>query len=292
MRVKMFAACVVLTFLASSAFAIIGPSTAGLTQGGWSLGGNYLYSSQDLDKETIKWRETETGYTDEGDVDYGPITDHGSYKLEIRNMNINRYYGKLGYGLMDTWEVYGQIGIADVKAESKEVDDTEWCGYNLDNDIAYGLGTKYTFLKQESMDWGIGLQVNMYSTSVDDKGTYSGTDESGDYTGSWKETTDIDTMGVTLTVGPTIDMGGWKLYCGGLFTYLTADYNYKENEHWDYDDGYYGYYTAKDSGTYNSNSFGGYVGAQFAVYDNCNVAVEFQGTNDGWAAGAGVEIPF
>ncbi len=295
MRVRVLAAVVVLACLASSAFAFIGPSTAGLSQGQWSAGANYDYSSQDLDKETIKYTYIENYYEPDGTPDGDPYTESGSYKLEVRNFNLSRYYGKLGYGITDQLEVYGQLGIADLKAEARECydgDEDEWYGSNFDNALAWGLGTKYTFYKQDKIDWGVGLQLNMYSTSVDYKGSYADEDEYGAYEGSWKETTDIDTLGLILTVGPTVDMDGWKLYGGVLVSYLSADYDYKYTDNWLYEDDYYGNATCKDSGSYDQTSFGGYVGAQCKIYENWDLAVEFQATNDGWGAGVGVEVPF
>jgi hypothetical protein len=284
--------CLVLVFLSSSAFALIGPPTAELSKGQWSIGGNYQYSSQDLDKIKITWSGSYIDYEPDGDVfDEGPIGP-GSYKLETRNLNTNVYYGRLSYGLLDTWEVYGQAGIADVKAEAKVVENTEWHGYNLDNELAWGLGTKYTFLKKEKIDWGVGVQLNFYSNSVDDDFSEPFDDEGYTGTETWTETTDIDTLGIVVAVGPTIDMGGWNLYGGALFQSLTADYDYKEEGSWIGEDDYYGNWTIKDSGDTDTISFGGYVGAKVGVYNNCSMAIEFVGTNNGWGAGAGFTIPF
>ena len=77
-----------------------------------------------------------------------------------------------------------------------------------------------------------------------------------------------------------------------LLSPISADYDYKETGSWVGSDDYYGNWTGKDSGNYDINSFGGYVGAQCNIYQNWNLAVEFMGTNDGWGAGAGIEIPF
>jgi hypothetical protein len=288
MRAGIITAGVVMVFCTSSAFAFIGPPTARLTHGQWSAGANYTYSSQDLDKTKIKY--------DWADFDSdGVMTDSGSgsYKLEVRDLNTNLYYAHLGYGIFDSLEVYGQLGIADVKADTKEVNDDQWYGYNLDNELAWGLGGKYTFAKQDKMDWGAALQLNWYSNSVSDKFTDVFDDGEGfTETELSKETTDIDTLGIVIAVGPTIDMGVWKLYGGGLCQILTADYDYKENGSWSDSDGDSGTWTDKDSGSYDQTSFGGYVGASFDVYKNCNTAIELSFTGDGWGAGVGIEIPF
>jgi hypothetical protein len=292
MRVRVIMMGLVLVFVSSSAFALIGTPTAGLEKGKWSVGANYTYSSQDLDKTKIDYDWSWVDYLPDGTVD-DSASGSSSYKLEIRNLNTNLYYGRLGYGLMDQWEVYGQVGLADVKAESKSEGGTRWYGNNLDNELAWGLGTKYTFAKKGKIDWGAGLQLNWYSNSVSD--CFSETTDYGEgytETDTWEETTDIDTLGILVAVGPTIDMGGWKLYGGAVYQLLTASYDYDENGSWLGSDDYYGTWTDKDSGDYDSSSFGGYIGAQVGVYKNWNMAVELLGTNDGWGAGAGIEIPF
>jgi hypothetical protein len=292
MRLGIIVMGFVVVFASSSAFALIGPPTAELNKGQWSVGGNYQYSSMDLDKTKIDYDWSWIDYQPDGDID-DQDSGTSTYKLEIRNFNTNLYYGRLSYGLLDTWEVYGQLGVADVKAETKEEGDTEWYGYNLDNEFAWGLGTKYTFLKKEKMDWGVGVQLNFYSNSMDEDGTDFYDDGEGyTETDTWKDTTELDTLGILIAVGPTIDMGGWNLYGGAVCQISTAEYEYKEEGSWVGSDDYYGVWTDKDSGDYDMTSFGGYVGAKVGVYKNCSMAVEFVGTGDGWGAGAGFTVPF
>jgi opacity protein-like surface antigen len=285
MRARIFTAGLVVAFLASGAFAFIGPPTAGLNQNQWGVGANYLYSRQDLDTIKAKWTET-------GLDDGTPYTDRGGYKLDISDLTINRYYGRLGYGVSDLWEVYGQLGIADVKGDYKykDVDDpndiTEG-GVNFDDGFVWGFGTKYTFYKQNKIDWGAVLQLDWLSTDS----SWKYTESDPGYTETGKETVDFDSWGFLVAVGPTVDMGGWKLYGGALYSYLSIDHNFKCTGTWTSEGGD-GSFTDKESGDTTQNSFGGYVGAQFDVYKNYSVAVEFLGTNNGWGLGAGIEIPF
>lgn len=170
--------------------------------------------------------------------------------------------------------MYGQLGIADIKLAYVEADGSE-SSYNYDNDIFYGLGTKYTFAKNEKVDWGAALQVNMLTASWSD--TYTRGTE------TVKGTLDDDAMEITLAVGPTVDMGGWKLYGGALYSLLSFNSDYKlcgPNWVW------------TSSGDCDTNNFGGYIGAQFDILQNCNMAIELLGTNNGWGLGAGIAIPF
>jgi hypothetical protein len=190
--------------------------------------------------------------------------------------------------LLDSLEVYGQLGLADVKTETRDVGESVWRGYNLDNEFAWGVGAKYTFLKKEKADFGVAVQLNSYKNGVDKTSIYN-------YTGGSETrdtTTDIETYAISIAVGPTIDMGGWKLYGGALGQILTADYDYKECGSWLDDDGSYGNWTYKDDGDFDTTSLGGYIGAMFSIQKKYNFKIEALGTSNGWGAGAGIEIPF
>jgi hypothetical protein len=261
MRVQIITIGLVLLFVSSASFALIGPPTAELDKGQWSIGGNYTYTSQDLDD--VKGKNSD-----------GDKTSHG-----LEDFNINRYYGQLGYGLADNWELYGQLGIADIKLAFIESDGSESC-YNYDNDIFYGLGTKYTFAKQEKVNWGAALWVNILNPSYSD--TYTQDDGEGG-TETVRESLDDDVMEIALAVGPTVDMGACKLYGGALYSLVSYEFDYKlRGPDWIW----------KSTGDSDTNNFGGYIGAEFDMYKNCNAAIEFLATNNGWGAGVGIEIPF
>ena len=279
MRVQVIMIGLVMLFLSSSAFALIGPPTAGLEKGQWSLGGNYQYSTQDVDRIKVD-------YTEVGEEDGTPYTIVDSYKLDIKDLNINRYYAQLGYGLKDNWEVFGQLGMVDIKAKYREVGDSVWDNDKFDTEILYGLGTKYTFAQKEKYDLGAVLQANMANPSWSDSYIYT---EPG-YTETGKETIDLDILDITVAVGPTIDMGGWKLYGGALYNLLMTDHEITTKGSWV--GGTTGTFTCKDNGDTNVNNYGGYIGAQFSIQEKYNVRIEGMGTNNGWGAGAGIEIPF
>lgn len=231
---------------------ILGTPTAELDQGQWNIGVNYAYLSTDLAKTTMKGGGE-------------------SYKLEVNDNNVHRYYGTFGYGLTSTWEAYVQLGWADVKANLREPGEPE-DGFNFDNDFAWGWGTRYTFYKQDNVRWGATMQMNWIDTSWDDKGA------------DWKETIDYSNYDLLIGVGPTVDMGGWKLYGGPFYYMLNGDVDAKgidEGEAW------------KDSGDLEEDSnIGGFIGAQCTVMEKYDVTAEFSFTGDGWAIGAGVCYAF
>ena len=250
--------------VSTSAFGVgfMGPPTAELDQGQWNVGFNYTYMSTDLDDTKIK--------SSEGSID----------KLEINDNNVQRYYGTIGYGTSDVWEAYVQLGIADVKLEERDAEDPtdEWSGLNFDNDFAWGWGTRYTFHEQNNCRWGVSLQMNWLDTSGDDEETNEETQ------------IDYETYDLLIAVGPTVDMGGWKLYGGPFYYMLDGDLDGKLTE---YDPGADETYVSKFSGDLEEDSnIGGFVGAQFTMMENYNMTTEFSFTGAGWAAGVGVYMAF
>lgn len=250
MEKKLVVMCLALVVFGASAFAVgfIGTPTAELGHGKWGLGFNYSYSSQDLDKKNYKW--------DSGDVN----------KLKLRDFNVQRYYGTLSYGIADCWDVYAQLGVADVKVNAKEtwdVGQNKW-GMNFDNDFAWGFGTKVTFAKQDKIDWGAAFQMNWLDTN------WSRTD--------WEA--DIESYDLLIAVGPTIDMGGWKLYGGPYYYYLNGDY----------DEIFLGERVVSDL---RNSDFGGYLGGAFDLASNCSANIEYSSNlNDSWSLGTGVTFKF
>jgi hypothetical protein len=221
----------------------IGTPTAELDAGQWNVGFNYTYLSTDLATTNM--------------------TGSSSYKLEINDNNVQRYYGTIGYGLTDMWEAYVQLGLADVKSNTKVVGGTE-TGYNFDNDFAWGWGTRYTFYEQDKVRWGASVQMNWLDTCWDSGGVKV------DYS-------DYDLL---VGVGPTVDMGGWNLYGGPFYYMLDGDLDIKGAG-------------MKWSGDLEEDSnIGGFIGAQCTVMEKYDVTTELSFTGDGWAIGAGIAVPF
>ncbi|TFG49794.1 MAG: hypothetical protein E4H40_02395 [Candidatus Brocadiia bacterium] len=256
-----------MAFLTSTVFAIghIGPPTAELKKGQWDLGFNYSYSTQDLDSSSAK-------YVWDGDE-----PEH--FKLKTKDFNVHRYYAVGGYGICDRWEVFGQLGVADLKADFEGDDWTD--GVNFDNDFAWGLGTRFTLAQQDKVKWGFSAQANWLDTSNTEKGI-----EVDEVTYTWKEKYSIETFELLLAFGPTIDMGGWKLYGGPFYYYLDGDYEWKESYSDTTDVG-------KETGDLEEDSnFGGFIGAIVPLAKNVNMTAEFSATADGWGLGTGITFKF
>lgn len=276
----------IVAMMSTSAFGVgfIGTPTAELDQGQWNVGFNYTYMSMDLAKSS--YSESGQFYDAAGDPQGDPEPDSG--KVLINDFNIQRYYGTIGYGVTDVWEAYVQLGIADVKAKIKGDGDSEWDGFNFDNDFAWGWGTRYTFYEQDNVRWGASLQMNWLSTSWDDKWTEDEDEEGEVITWSCKENFDVDSYDLLIAVGPTVDMGGWNLYGGPFFYMLSGDLDRTE-------------VCTSEMGTWREKgsldleedgNIGGFVGAQISLKENCNLTTEISFTGDGMALGAGVAWAF
>lgn len=293
MGTRVFVAALVVASLGASVFAVgfMGPPTAELKAGQWNFGYSYSYSRQDLDKVTAKW----TDYYLNTDMEDPDIVS-GSYKVTPEDTTTQRNYFVFGYGVNDQWEVYAQLGIADIKSDIK-YEDGDVSGINLDNDFAWGIGTRITLAQQDNVAWGLSAQMNWIDTSIDDKGTDNDNGEGYIEEWTWKESTDIKATEILVAFGPTVDMGGWKLYGGPYWYYLSGDMEYKYSEagYWDdgeVDTGEWVYYE-KDKSDYDAASnFGGFVGAIFNLADNCKLTIEGQMHGDGWGAGSSIMFTF
>jgi hypothetical protein len=244
-----------------SAIGNIGAPTAELRAGQWSVGGDYSYSDIDLDTGRTKGIHSISGPFDTA--------------FEFDDVKTNFYYATLGYGLADNWEVYGRLGIADIKSNSRWPEDSSvWTGRNFDNDLVWGVGTRYTFYQQDKVRWGVTAQMSWIdTTSV----VYRSVDDT-------KQTFDLSVYDLLIAVGPTVDMGGWKLYGGPFYYMINGDVDMKET--------FPGGWWKGSSDVEEDSSFGGYVGAAIPLATNTDMTFEVTAISGGWAAGTGFIVRF
>ena len=249
--------------LSVNVFAIgnIGAPTAESKAGQWIFGVDYAYSDIDLDTGRMKYTDSEGG--------------SGKTPFDFPKVKTNFYYATLGYGLTDNWEVYGRLGIADIKGKDRfPAYSNEWEGGNFDNDAAWGIGTRCTFYQQDKVRWGVTAQMNWIDTSED-----------WTYSDGMKEMVDLSAYDLLVAVGPTVDMGGWKLYGGPFFYMINGDFDLKETAP-------DGSWWKGEADVEEASSFGGYVGAAIPLGENTDMTFEVSAISDGWAAGTGVIVRF
>ena len=231
----------------------IGTPTAQLKQNQWSLGFNYAYISTNLETNMYS------------------IPGITAFKMEFNDNNIHRYYGTIGYGLTDSWDVYVQLGVADVKQKTVNTKQPAQgsFGWNYDNDFAWGWGTRYTFLEKDNIRLGASVQMNWLDTNWDDA------------TASNEIHYDYETTDTLIAVGPTIDMGSWSLYGGPFYYCLSGELNGERATP-----------VYSSVNLENNGCFGGFVGAQVKAMENYDITTDLSFTSDGWSISAGISRKF
>jgi hypothetical protein len=222
----------------SEAFALspMGTPTAGLSQGRLALGAEYSQSELGIDFDFSSAT--------------APMPDFTKTKF-----GLDMITGRIGYGLTDTWEAFGNIGEADV-------DSSEDMEKHSADGMVYGFGTKVTFLQMDKLKLGVSAQAKWAELD-------------GDATGpGWTGDLELDIMQIQLVAGPTYElMEQVCIYGGPLWYYLDGEKRY-------YEPGWYEKYDMS-----NMSDFGGYIGGHVGLGDNINFNIEYQFTGDDDALG-------
>ena len=271
MKIRLFLIMGLLCVLCEQTFALnfMGPPIAELNQGQWSVGYNYSYSIQDLDKTRQNWSV----------INGGVITGTGEGQLRIEDLAVQRHYASINWGFADWWETYVRLNLSETKGDIHWLISDTTAGYNFDNDIDYGWGTKVTFKKNDTTAWGAAFHMNWLDTSMSKREDISGS-------GPWEDEVTIDVYDMLFVVGPTVDMDGWKLYGGPFYYYLSGDYYFQRNFlELDVID-------LEKADLEEDGNFGGYIGAVFDIAEDCDLTAEFSFTSGGWGLGAGIAQKF
>ncbi len=204
------------------AMAPLGTPTADLKEGQFGVGVEYAYTNAQIRIEG-----------------------------EGERLKTNMFLANLGYGVMDDWKGFLRLGTGDARADH----------FGGDYRFALGWGTKYTFWKEESIDWGALFQMDW----LDSKADVSGADAR------------IKPYDYLIAVGPTYKLNEEVSIYGGPFLQWIRG-------HAEVGD--------IDGSIKEKNLLGAYGGAQAIVCENTSVFGELQIYGTGWAIATGITWKF
>jgi hypothetical protein len=243
--------------------ATMGPPVAVLKADQFSAGLDYSYSDMGvrLEADRARWL---------GALLLG--TGEFSEKIDIKS---NMILGNLGYGILDNWEVFLRLGIADTSVKDISNDGISANDGNIDFDgdyeFAWGFGTKATFYERANLKLGGLFQMNWAK--------YDGNWRDGDLDG----TSELDWYEAKVAAGPTYKLRKRAWVYGGLFLHYVRGSFDLEAERTDIPR------RLRISGDVEEESrFGAYIGALIEITENLPFYVEWQFTGDVSVFGAGL----
>ncbi len=229
----------------------MGPPRALLKPGQPSLGVDYIYSKMEIKM-------------------VGPF---GRPDIDISDLELNKIYLNLGYGLADGWDVFGRLGVAvlDIDQGANRDNFTSLIGRS-DGSLAIGIGTRVTCFEWDELSIGLLAQVSFvpFENFEGSPSTLFGSPGTMD--------SEINMTEVQIAVGPTWNCTEYLSIYGGPFIHFIdgrADLNVA-----------LGGNSFPDSvGIEQSTIFGGYIGATVLFCENPNIScnVEFMATEAGHA---------
>ncbi len=242
----------------------MGPPATDIEQGQFKIGADYSHSNMDLELNNGTWLE----YLDGIFYDWGEAVD-----LTLKNFKINRGYTNLGYGIADNFEAFFRLGGSNAKFSDSIWEDSE--KFDSRAEPAIGFGIKATFFEEYNLKLGGLLQANWAG--------YDGKLNAKHWAAS--DFTEVDITEIQIAVGITCILSDRVSVYGGPFLhFLDGELNDIFSE---VDTGTGGLLTSEYSWDIEQDStFGGYLGTQMELAENCSLNIEFQhtATADAFAA--------
>ena len=268
--VRMVLFIVVLSGSAGFALDPMGPPVADMEQGQYKIEADYSHSNMDFELNNGIWIENLDGVF----FDWGDAVD-----LTLKDFEVNRGYANLGYGIADNCEAFFRLGgsraeFGDSLWEDKETFDSK-------AEPAIGLGIKATFLDQGNLQIGGLFQANW--AKFDGK-LYAEHWAASDFV-------EIDMAEIQIALGMNCMLSDQVSVYGGPFFHFIDGELYDTFSEVDAETG--GLLTSEYLWNIEQDSvFGGYLGAQMELAENCFLNIEFQHTTAADAFGASIAWRF
>jgi len=254
-RKKLLLSMIVVGMISSAALAVapMGPPVATLSEGQYAVGLGYAYSDMTVEVS-------------------GPTSGTGDAELD--NFTNNMYYGCLGYGISDTWNVCVALGAADAAFDADTGDD-----FDGDSQFGFAVQAKRTLHDNGSdTKWGTIFQ---YSTGQsEDKTTASSSSyANGHLDEVGPGTMELDWYEIQLALGPCIQVNEDVSLYGGPFIHLfEGDLRHKSS-------------AVEEVELEQLWELGGYIGALINLGSNASLSAEFLFTGEAWGFGVGAMFP-
>jgi len=239
MREKAIIVGLTVAMLSSTSYALdpLGPPKALLGQDHWSLGVEYAYSETDVDLS-------------DGTFLGSPMADASS------QLQANRAYANLRYGLRDNLDVFARLGAATFEMSLLQEGDA---------DLAWGLGAAGTLYNTVKLDWGLLVQYS------------SGESKGHGLPPVWTFASQVEVWTLQVATGPTYQVREDLAVYGGLFyDMLTGEYEGNALE-WDLQE---------------DDRFGGFVGLDWELKEDTYWTVELQYAGSTFAIATGLRWTF
>jgi hypothetical protein len=263
---------IILGFYCPGVFALdpMGPPSTDIEQGQFKLGAEYSHSNMNLELNNGIWIEYLDGiFYDEGDA----------VDLTIKNFKTNRGYINIGYGIVDNCETFLRLGGSKARFGDSIWEDSE--KFNSRAEPAIGLGVKATFFEEYNLKLGGLLQANWagYDGKLNAKHWAS------------PDFVEADIAEIQIAVGLTCALSDCVSVYGGPFLHFID--GELEDIFSEVDPVSGGLLKSKYSWDIEQDStFGGYLGTQMELAENCSLNIEFQHTAAADAFGANVFFRF
>lgn len=274
-RISLMTAFLAMSLCATVAVggAPMGPAVATLSEGQWSIGGEFAHEQMDMEAS-------------------GRVTDAVSdffwtQEFEIEDLASNMAFANLAYGVCDNWNVFVRAGAADASddltlppADTGALEQQD--GFDGDYGLALGVGTRATFCRWGPWSFGGLMQVTWFKPgesefTIEDPFIPDET---------WSGDVELDYWQTQVSLAAAYETETWRIWGGPFLQFINGDMDF---------DGQVS--IGEDSGALNWSSdldeaaqIGGHVGGGVSLGEQWDLWAEGQMTGDSWLIGVGFAI--
>ncbi|HPC94770.1 MAG TPA: autotransporter domain-containing protein [Sedimentisphaerales bacterium] len=255
----------------------MGPPIATLEEGRWTVGLEYGYAETDL-------RAHGTCLT----MPEGEDAIYSAEHVEIRGLTTRMVFGSLAYGVVDTWDLFLRIGVADAQ-DHANVHTTPFGGsarrFNYDGGygLAYGIGSRATFCHWGPWQFGGTMQVTWLDPGESDlvwsDPEVPGSTEIGSM--------DIDIWQAQMALAATYQIDTVRFWAGPFLQFVQGDFDRRGET---FTDGLSTGHVTCSSDIEETSHVGVHFGMIWEASNRTSCWVEGQYTRNSWVFGVGAAI--